>query len=179
MTRLIADLLDYTHGHMGGGIPIARDEADMAEIGRRVVEELASTTGETIAFTTEGDTRGHWDPDRVAQVLTNLIGNALHHGSGEVTVTLQANPDCVRLCVGNDGEPIPSDLLARVTQPFAHGAGQGHGLGLGLYIVDEIVRAHGGTLRIASDTQTGTHVTITWPRTADQDRTVGENTRGA
>ena len=169
MGRMISDLMDYSQGQVGGGIPIAPQDADMADIGRRTIEEIeASTPERRVRLSVAGDTAGRWDPDRVAQVLGNLVGNALQHGSGDVDVSVSGEADRVRLRVANGGNPIPADLLPRLTQPFARGSahGSGQGLGLGLYIVNEIVRAHGGTLRIESDAASGTRFTISWPRCA-------------
>jgi PAS domain S-box-containing protein len=180
MSRMISDLLDYSHGQMGGGIPITPREADMAEIGRRVVDEVRAATPEgRVAFTAEGDTRGYWDPGRVAQVIANLVGNALQHGSGEVSVTVRGEPDHVQLRVGNGGNPIPSELLPRLTQPFARSSEHGPGLGLGLYIVHEIVRAHASALRIESDAEAGTRVTIDWRRTHGGDGAARDPRPGA
>jgi signal transduction histidine kinase len=165
MGRMISDLMDYSQGQVGGGIPIAPQETDMADIGRRTIDEI-EVLDRRVRLSVAGDTSGRWDPDRAAQVVGNLVGNALQHGTGDIDVSVSGEADRVQLRVSNGGDPIPAELLSRVTQPFARGSdhGSGQGLGLGLYIVHEIVRAHGGELQIESDARSGTHVTISWPR---------------
>lgn len=166
MARMISDLMDYSQGQVGGGIPITPGHADMAEIARRAIDEAeASTPERRVALVVDGDTTGRWDADRVAQLVGNLVGNALQHGTGEVTVRVDGEPDRVSLCVSNGGDPIPAELLPSLTRPFARGSNNSQGLGLGLYIVAEIVRAHGGTLRIESDAENGTRITVCLPRT--------------
>jgi len=165
MSQMIADLLDYTHGQTGEGIPLIRSDVDMAEIARRVIDEIEATqAGCSITLLVEGRTTGQWDGGRVAQVVANLITNAIQHGGGAVRLAITDQADRLRLRVSNDGPPIPGELLPRLLLPFARGAAQGPGLGLGLYIVNEIVRAHGGSVEIESTAADGTHVTTFWPR---------------
>jgi signal transduction histidine kinase len=169
MSRMIEQLLDFARARVGGGIPLARREVDLAEICRRIVTEIQlSAPGRDIALTCDGDLRGWWDGDRLGQVISNLLVNALRHGSehGAVSIALEDLGDGrVRLAVGNEGA-IPPDTLPTVFDPFHSGrrnSRSGDGLGLGLYIVREIVRAHGGDVLVASSPKEGTRFTVLLP----------------
>jgi signal transduction histidine kinase len=120
---------------------------------------------------------GKWDADRLAQVVSNLVGNAIEHG-GQTPVTVVASERgaCVRLTVHNDGDPIPAQAQANIFEPLARGASQGtHNLGLGLFIARAIVLAHGGEIGLTSTAASGTTFELTLPR----DRTVPEPTAEA
>lgn len=109
-----------------------------------------------------GDTRGQWDPERVAQVISNLVGNAVTHGTGTVRGTLDGDDGEVRMSVANAGDPIAPEALPLLFQPFTR-AGDRTGLGLDLFIASEIVRAHDGRIEVSS-TRAGTLFTVRWPR---------------
>ena len=93
------------------------------------------------------------DPARIAQLLSNLLANALVHGTGPVRVRAVSNDGALELAVANGGAPIAPEIMARIFEPFYRAAADGkrQGLGIGLYIASEIARAHGGTLSVASD----------------------------
>lgn len=174
MSRMIDDLLDFTRGRLGGGIPVQRRAADLGDIARDVVEELqAANPARSLELHIEGDARGECDPDRVAQAFGNLVANALVHGdkTSPVKVTVRGQDGDVRVEVWNAGQPIPAELQERMFDPFTQrrtGAAQpAEGLGLGLYIVSEIVSAHGGHVQVRSDAE-GTVFTTVWPRTSPQ-----------
>lgn len=119
----------------------------------------------------EGDTTGVWDAGRLAQLLQNLIGNALQHGSNkrDVTVTLTGEPDTVRLTVHNFGAPIPEEAIGTIFDPLVRSADEELGqpstsLGLGLFIVKEVVDAHSGTIEVSSNEVDGTLFTVVLPR---------------
>ncbi len=173
MGAMINDLLDLTRARLGGGIPVALRPVNLRDICRHVVEELEfAHPDRTLRFESEGSYWGEWDPDRIAQVLSNLIGNALEHGrkASPVQVSLiEAGGDSVRFTVHNEGSPIPPEILPVLFDPFRRGAqgltgGNSRGLGLGLYIAHQIVEAHGGTLEVASTAAEGTTFTATLPR---------------
>lgn len=114
-----------------------------------------------------GDLRGEWDPDRLAQVVSNLVGNGIQHGSGTpVTLTARGDGDSVTLAVHNGGPPIPPDVLPFVFEPLARGRGEsaGHSIGLGLFIARAIVLAHGGNIQVNSSTDAGTTFTVRLPK---------------
>ena len=104
----------------------------------------------------EGDLAGYWDADRLAQVTSNLIGNALEHGEKKdpIEVSLQGTRgDLVTLTVTNTGV-VPEEVLPHLFDPFRGGQrhlGRSDGLGLGLYIVQQIVLAHGGQVEVKTD----------------------------
>jgi hypothetical protein len=120
----------------------------------------------------EGDLSGEWDPGRLRQVLSNLIGNAIQHGGtdSEVALTARAEGPDVLLEVRNGGAIIPPDLLPTIFDPLVRGASAGSpprrpgSIGLGLYIVREIVDAHGGAVTVQSTAAEGTTFTARLPR---------------
>lgn len=169
MSRMVRDLLDLSRGRLGDGIPISTtSRVDMGEVCRSAVEDAILTNPEReITVSTSGDLWGSWDHDRALQAVGNLVGNAVRYGEGPVTVTANCVDDNAVVQVTNHGEPIAEDNLARLFDPFQRGeagAGKREGLGLGLYIVKEIMRAHGGTVTVSSSTESGTTFTLTWPR---------------
>ena len=155
MSRMIEDMLDLARARLAGGIFVKREFGDLRTLLDPVIaEHQAAAPGRTIAFLCCGSFSGYWDAERIAQVASNLIGNALKHGraNGAVEVKLDGNADSVHLSVTNEGS-IPSDILGHLFDPFRSGqrpAGRSDGLGLGLYIVYQIVRAHRGTVTVDS-----------------------------
>lgn len=154
---MIETLLDFTQSRFHGSLPVERGPMDLVEVTRNVVEELrASHAGREILFDAPEVLPGAWDAARMAQVVSNLVGNALTHGAAEAPVELSlknGGGDAV-LRVSNRGTPIPPELLGRLFEPFRRGEANGHGarsLGLGLFIVREIVKAHGGSISVDSN----------------------------
>lgn len=172
MNRMIGQLLDYTRARQGLAIPVDPRPIDLGEVLRQVVDELqAAWPGRSVALEVMGETRGTWDADRMAQVASNLLGNAFEHGGvgGAVQVRVDGRSEHdVKVAVSNKGAIAP-DLLAEVFLPFRSnrpGHAQGRGLGLGLYITREIVRAHGGEIGVRSSPHEGTTFELTIPRGA-------------
>jgi PAS domain S-box-containing protein len=171
MSRMIDQLLDLARIRLGGGLPLERREATLAELCRDVVDELATTHPERAPrLEVYGDTRGCWDVDRVAQVISNVVGNAIQHGSAEVPVTLRIDgreADAVQIVVESGGV-IDPEVLPVLFEPFRgerrHDREKARGLGLGLYISQEIVLAHRGRIEVRSTAEEGTSFTITLPR---------------
>ena len=170
MAKMISQLLDFTRARMGGGIPIDPKPADLAEICSEILadSEIAHPDRK-FSFARSGDTRGVWDRERLAQVLANLIGNAAKYGDPQapIAIALDEAGEAARLRVHNSGEPIPPDVLPTIFDPFRRGdhhRERSESLGLGLYIVSEIVRAHGGTIDATSTAEEGTTFTVTLPR---------------
>jgi signal transduction histidine kinase len=111
--------------------------------------------------------RGNWDADRLAQVLSNLVANAIQHGGGTpVRVSANEQGDGVSLTVHNGGAPIPAELMPTIFEPLARGINQGdmHNIGLGLFIAQALVRAHGGEISVKSSTDDGTTFTAWLPK---------------
>jgi signal transduction histidine kinase len=165
MTVMIRDILDYTRGRLGGGIPLRRQPTDLAAISRSVVDEIRA--GHPIAridVETAGRLTGYWDPARIEQALSNLIANAVQHGGPDIRLLASGEePDDVVVTVRNSGQPIPGDQLATVFDAFKKGETSPGGLGLGLFIVREIVQAHEGTVAVTSSAE-GTTFSFRLPR---------------
>jgi len=172
MSRLIDQLLDFTRIRVGSGFELTVTSFDLVDLVRRVAEELEEARAATrIEFETHGDTRGHWDEDRLAQALSNLLGNALRHGAPDEGVWVRldgSDPDQVSASIHNMGA-IPSSVMGTLFVPLAPrdaSREQRAGLGLGLFITREIARAHGGSVEVTSSEQSGTSITLKLPRSA-------------
>jgi signal transduction histidine kinase len=166
---LVDDLLDFTRGRLGGGITLEQREIpDLEQSLRHVIDELASQyPARTVHFSVDGTGSFVGDRRRVEQLVSNLLGNAMQHGglNEPVEVALRHTSDAVLLEVKNGGAPIPRDVQSRLFQPFYRVAGSSqNGLGLGLYIVAEIAKAHGGTASVSSHEGEGTRFTVRLPK---------------
>ena len=173
MNQMVADLLDFTRTRFGDSIPIVRAETDVRRIIHDVVSEVAASyPRSTLQVETGGDLRGQWDSARLTQALTNLVANAVHHGSDKspVKVAARGERNEVVISVANEGPVIPERDLAQLFEAMKHARGDGardrRHLGLGLYIVDKIVAAHGGSIDVRSSRQEGTSFTVHLPRLA-------------
>ena len=164
MTRIIDQLYDLTQARVGGGIVIDPKRINLSELVSSIAAELEGPKAR-IEVVIEADTSGHWDEVRLGQVVSNLIGNAVKHGQGRVTVRLIGDGDVVRISVWNDGA-VPAEIRDSLFDPFRRGKPQRDGLGLGLFIVREIVTAHGGRISVTSSEETGTSLTVELPRRA-------------
>jgi PAS domain S-box-containing protein len=163
MGRMIDQLLDFTRARLGEGIPLQREPMDLSALAQEVVDDAkVASPGFVLKITSRGDTVGAWDKDRLSQIVSNLIGNALQHGqaSGVVDVVIDGTDgDCVDLTIENSGT-IPPALLPVIFNPFRgtlQKLGKSRGLGLGLYVARQIALAHGGELKVES-TSAGTVV---------------------
>ncbi len=169
-TKMIRDLLDFTETRLGGTIPVAPKPVDLREVLRASFEELEAThPGRRIRVQHQGEPVGEWDPDRMAQVVLNLSSNALKYSppDSEITIETQTMPDRVVLQVRNHGAPIDPTKLPRIFEPLQRATDEvdpsGRSVGLGLYIVKQIVEAHGGLVDVSS-TERGTTFTTQLPR---------------
>jgi signal transduction histidine kinase len=172
MGRIIADLLSYTRTRLGSGIPIHRSGADLRVVVGRVVDELraANPDREIRVEASEGeDLAGPWDPDRLEQVASNLVSNAVDHGDPgtPVRVELAGEDLAVSLTVRNAGPGLPPEVMQHLFEPFSRPPDEqsrkASGLGLGLFICREIVRGHGGTIS-AHASEDEMAVTVRLPR---------------
>jgi signal transduction histidine kinase len=173
MNHMVGALLDFTRSRLGGGIPVTPAPMNMGKVVHDVVDEIsAAHPGRQIQVHARGSLNGHWDCARITQVLTNVIGNALEHGSDgtNVTVDVLGDEKQVSIAVHNRGPAIPEEQLDGIFNAMKRvGAtskktGPSSSLGLGLYIADQIVRAHKGRIEVQSSEQQGTTFTISLPR---------------
>jgi PAS domain S-box-containing protein len=171
MTRMIEQILDLTRSRLAGRLEVNPVPMDLGLTLTMIVEELRTAHPARTIDLRCGDITGTWDVDRLEQVFSNLIGNAIHYGLREkpVTVHVQADEKGVAVDVHNDGPPIPDDLQAELFNPFRRGTRDSRttttaGLGLGLYISREIVLAHGGDIVLKSNETEGTTLRVSLPR---------------
>jgi signal transduction histidine kinase len=184
MMQLISDLIDFSASGLGRAMPLNRGPVDLAELCRDVIDSFRTThPGRTLRFHSEGDVNGVWDASRIRQVVANLMGNAIQHGSSkgpiDLSVTSKGTDSAVSgpegssvvLSAHNEGPPIPPDLLPTIFDPLKRYATRESAaqrnpgsIGLGLYIVREIVVAKGGTVEVASTAEEGTTFTVCIPR---------------
>jgi signal transduction histidine kinase len=162
LSRLITELLDVARLDTGR-LPLYRREIDVIPILERVAESVRAGTSRTITTRHSAPSAAAFaDPDKFIQVATNLVDNAVRHGEGEVSVTTEPVPLGIRITVDDQGEGIPEPLRDRVfTKFWKHGA-QG-GSGLGMYIVNGLVRVHGGELTITEAPAGGARIVVDWP----------------
>lgn len=157
MADMINDVLDFARGRLGGGIPLtmSADPSLKETLDQVISEMLASAPNRTIEVDIVLTEPVKCDAGRLGQLLSNLLGNALAHGSEHAPIRVSASTEggMFTLSVANGDEPIPPAALERIFQPFFRGdfIPNQKGLGLGLYIVSEIARAHGGVVEATSD----------------------------
>lgn len=169
MGTMISDILDLTRARLTGGIPLTVAPVRLSAVCRQVVEELsAGHPGRLIAYEEEEGGEGLWDAERLAQVVGNLVSNALEHGPEDTPVVLRSwrEGDVQVLEVNNQGPPIERRALATLFEPFRQGEDRRRrrgGLGLGLFIVKELVQAHGGRVTVTSTEEDGTTFTVLLP----------------
>jgi signal transduction histidine kinase len=168
--RLIRDLLDFTQARMGKSLPVKPRRMDLHALAQQVVDEVGlATPGRRFDLEGTGEARGSWDHDRIAQVLTNLLTNAVQYSppGTPIRVRTAAEAERVVLAVCNEGPPIPEHVLPGLFAPMTRGTDEGgerRSIGLGLYIVDQIVRAHGGSVEVESTAEAGTTFRVRLPR---------------
>ncbi len=153
MDGLICDLLDLARTRQGRPVELSPAEVRLGEVCARAVAEIRDANPDAdIALVVEGDDRAVVDPARIAQAASNLVANALQHGrpGAPVRVRVAASGGEIGLEVENDGEPIPAELAPHLFEPFRRGHDTPGGLGLGLFVVREIARAHGGSVECRS-----------------------------
>ncbi|WP_130908061.1 HAMP domain-containing sensor histidine kinase [Pseudomonas sp. Sample_16] len=172
MVMMVNDLLELVRSRLGKSLPIEPAPMDLAETAQEAIARACAAQPECDPILNIlGDTKGVWDSRRLDQMLQNLIGNALQHGSDkrQVTVTLRGEQNSVQLTVHNDGIPIPADAIPTIFDPLVRSASEELGepttsLGLGLFIVKEVVDAHRGTIDVTSNEADGTLFTVVLPR---------------
>jgi signal transduction histidine kinase len=166
MNRMIEDLLDFTRCRLGGGMPIQRRAVDVFALAAKVADELElAHPGFQVHCEREGACRAECDPDRLEQLLSNLMSNGIAHGEryGTVEVTVRERGAEVAIDVRNRGPAIAPSLLPVLFDPFKRGSAT-RGLGLGLYIAQQIVLGHRGTITVDSSEAAGTVVRVRLPQ---------------
>jgi signal transduction histidine kinase len=180
MAELVGNLLLLTRARIGSGMPISLAPTDFADVAHRVVEEVSARHPErSIKLDMAGDLRGVWDGGRLAQVLSNLLTNAIKHGAPArpVTVRVRGQADDVIFAVHNYGPSMSQATIRAVTQPLVRGpllkgeSSSSQSLRLGLYIVREIMEAHGGSINVTSTDETEFEVRL--PRRTPQGFNLG------
>lgn len=174
MAKLIRDMIDFASTWLGSTIPLNCEPVDLQMLCREVVDGFRATHPQhTLLFNSRGDLIVNWDAARIRQVISNLLGNALQHGSpdGPVELSVASEGSIVVLSVHNEGAPIPPEALPTLFDPLVRHATfesamqrTPGSIGLGLYIVREIVSAKRGTITVTSTAQQGTTFTIRIPR---------------
>ena len=177
MNRLITDLLEYTRTRLGTGIPIERLDCDLGPVCEASLEDIrAGNPEQQFVHRMSGDLNLLADAARMQQAVSNLLANAVQHGSrlAPVTLTADTEDDEIVLKVCNLGDPIAPEALRSIFEPLVRtpsASSELHersrtSLGLGLFIVREIVLAHGGTITVESSVAAGTVFTVRLPRTS-------------
>ena len=171
--KIVQDLLDFARARVGSGIPVDRVEADLTVMCENVVQEVRLLHPDrTVVFQPDERIIGKFDVSRMGQVFSNLIENAVKHGSGAspVTVSQELEDDHVVFAIHNEGEPIAAADSLRIFNPMTRHSqfalaerGPRAGLGLGLFIAQEIVTAHGGTIKVTSSAASGTTFRVRLP----------------
>ena len=176
MGSMVSDLLAFVRSRLGSQLPVERVTLDLGEACRvALAEACAGQPDCEPVLTVDGPVQGEWDRGLIHQLLQNLIGNALQHGSHSrvVTITLTGGAEQVLLSVHNRGTPIDEGSLATLFDPLVRSPsedaslpGTSTSLGLGLFIVKEAVNAHDGTIEVTSTEAEGTTFTVTLPKKA-------------
>ena len=174
MSRLINDLIDFTRTHLGPGIPVKVKQANFIRVCREVVDEMRTFHPEQLSeLTAPASVDAIFDDSRIAQVLSNLIGNAIQYcaDASPVLIAAQVEGPDVIVTVNNRGPIIAPGEMAALFDPFVRiaatpgrGPSERSSLGIGLFISRQIAQAHGGDLKVISTEQCGTTFTLTIPR---------------
>jgi len=170
-TRLIADLLDFTQARLGPGLRVSKVEIELHRVVAEVVEELTLTyPAVSIKHESSGEGVCCADANRLAQLVGNLVSNAVAHGDASRPITVHGiiGAQAFEISVHNSGVPIPRDAQATIFEPMARGKdapSKDSGVGLGLFIVSQIAKAHGGRAEVDSSAELGTTFRAIFPRT--------------
>jgi signal transduction histidine kinase len=171
MRRLVAQLLDAASARQPGGVPVVLGpERDLRPLVARMVDEVRASNGNLqIEHHDNGPVLACFDADRLEQVVSNLLGNAVAHGDPNrpIQIWVEGDDAVAQLCVHNHGTPIPPEFLGLLFDPFKRARGKrdaSGGLGLGLYIAERIMSAHGGSIEVWSTLEDGTRFEARLPR---------------
>lgn len=174
--EIVRDLLDFSTTHLGEGIPVNPHDTHLGDICENIVEEIRTFHPDrTVEVVMSGNLRGVWDGPRISQAVSNLLSNAVQHGSpnDSIKIALHGEKERVVWTIQNQSEAIPVAKLRTLFDPVRRFAirsteqrvlGNTKNLGLGLYVAREIVKAHAGKLEVASTKADGVTFTMTLPR---------------
>ncbi len=169
--EIVTHLLDLTRSRLGSGIPVIKEPMNLGFVCKQIIDEMRVMKPEReFHISTTGDLEGEWDKARLAQVVSNLLSNAVQYGFKRSPITLKAEGqgDSVRVSVHNEGVPIPPDAVSKIFDSLTRGdeatAEGATNLGLGLYIAKQVIVAHGGTITVTSSESDGTLFTCLLPR---------------
>jgi signal transduction histidine kinase len=165
MTRMIDQLLVFTQS-LREVMASTRRPVELTELVRGVVRDARHGTPRTLDVKAEVPVTVSGDADKLTQLFDNLLANAIRHGDGTVTVRVLREGDRGVLEVHNGGPPISPEALGTLFDPFTRAGGRSGGVGLGLYIVDQIARSHGGSVVVRSSHEAGTTFTVKLPTEA-------------
>ncbi len=176
MGRLISDLLDFTQARMGGGLKVSPRPFELHGTMDELVDELRlAFPGRELRRHGHGSGEVVADPDRIMQLVGNLVANAVAYGdpAAPIEVVTRIEPDAFCVAIRNQGPPIPPELMPHLFEPLSRGdaIGEKSSLGLGLYIVDQITKAHGAAVHVKSDAQHGTEFEANFPHPPGRLRT--------
>jgi signal transduction histidine kinase len=173
MRVMVRDILDFTETALGVPLPISPEPCDLAKLAANIVGEVRTVHRRcTVKLSCVGDLTGTWDPERVGQLLSNLVSNAVQHGTRgkPVSVHVSAGQETAVVRIHNEGVPISLATQKSMFSPLrqtgtvrADRDTGSSGLGLGLYITREIAQAHGGSIEVTSSDE-GTTFTVSLPR---------------
>jgi signal transduction histidine kinase len=177
MEEIIRNLLDFAKARTGGTMLVRSEAVNMGDVCRQVIAEIEQAEpGRAVSLLVEGDDSGEWDAARMAQVISNLVGNALQHSprGTPVDVRIRGSPRSLVVQVHNSGPAIAPEVLSGIFEPFKQGShipenqSANVNMGLGLYIVKEIVEAHDGTVDVCSREDEGTSFVMKLPRSSQK-----------
>ena len=169
MQAIISGLLDVTRIRLGQGLPLTPERVSLDAVVTRVLEGMPEDQARRVQREADDSHPiGMWDPERLAQAIGNLVGNALQHGDPErgVTVRVGVREGRAVLAVHNHGTPIPAEVVPGLFEPFQRGLRPGAldgSIGLGLYIVRQVALGHGGEVRVRSTAEEGTTFVLELP----------------
>ena len=168
MTRMVEQILDLSRARLGGGIAVDPAPMDLRAMLTAVTDEVRAAHPDRVLDVQCPAISGIWDRDRLEQVFSNLVSNAIHHGlaSSPVRIVASQDADRVHIDVHNEGPAIPDAVREVLFEAFRRGDSETtkpSGLGLGLFISRELIAAHGGEIAVRSTADQGTTFRVTLP----------------
>jgi signal transduction histidine kinase len=161
LDRMVQDIVDFTRGRFGEPMPLNRAPTDLRRILHNIIDEIQCANPElAIDLAAIENLNGEWDAERLSQLISNLVVNAIQHAKAkQVTIRATNEDDHVLIEVHNEGPPIPRHLMTTIFNPLGRerpSERANAGLGLGLFICQEIVKSHNGTIMVTSSQDAGT-----------------------